>query len=391
MPDLSIIVPTYCEAENLPFLIPRVHEVLVAADIDAEILILDDNSPDNTSEVCAELAELYPARLIVRTENRGLSPAVIDGMKAASGRVVLVMDADLSHPPEKIPDLYHALDDPAVDFVIGSRYVPGGTTAEDWGLFRWINSKIATLFARPFTKAKDPMAGFIALRRAAFDAAADQLDPIGYKIGLELIVKCGCRNVVEVPIDFSDRLKGESKLTLKEQVNYLRHVKRLFDYRFGGLTRFALFCLVGSSGFLVDMSSFLLLELIISLRLAGALAIWIAMTWNFLLNRRFTFADARRHHWFQQYVKYCLSCLAGAFVNWQVRVLLCERTAFFADYIALAAFVGVLAGTVFNFVLCHTLVFRPGRPKAFICPATEDVESTATEQSEPEEVSASSK
>src|SRR5207247_2034186 len=168
--------------------------------------------------------------LLVRTANRGLSPAVLDGLRAARHDRLVVMDADLSHPPEKIPDLLAALEGGA-DFVIGSRYVPGGSTDAEWGLFRWLNSKLATLLARPLTSAKPPMAGFFAWRRGTFEAGVD-LNPIGYKIGLELIVKCRCRKIAEVPIHFADRKVGQSKLSFREQLRYLQHLRRLFIYQY---------------------------------------------------------------------------------------------------------------------------------------------------------------
>ena len=211
---MSVIVPTYCEAENLPTLVPRISDALKRAAICGEILIVDDDSPDDTKTVCAELAAEHPVRLIVRTTERGLSSAVIDGMRQAQGAVLVVIDADLSHPPEKIPDLVAAVQCGGADFAIGSRYVAGGGTDENWGLVRWANSKVATLLARPLTTARDPMAGFFALSRAKFQSAA-RLDPIGYKIGLELIVKCGCRRIMEVPIFFGNRLRGKSKLSLR--------------------------------------------------------------------------------------------------------------------------------------------------------------------------------
>ena len=363
MPRLSIIVPTYCEAENLPILIPQISEVLASADIDAEIIVADDNSPDGTKEVIAELVELYPVRLLTRTENRGLSPAVIDGMKIAQGEVLLVMDADLSHPPEKIPELYEAIQNTNADFVIGSRYVAGGTTAEDWGLFRWVNSKVATLMARPFTSAKDPMAGFFALRRSDFKNALEKLNPVGYKIGLELIVKCDCKNVAEVPIDFADRLKGESKLTLKEQINYLKHIKLLFDFRYQNWAYLVQFLIVGASGMVIDLASFALLLKGLGLSAARGLAIWIAMTWNFFLNRNVTFSYARQESAFKQYWGFCASCSLGAAVNWGASLILCQSVAYFNQHEILAGMVGVIAGTAFNFVLCRMLVFRKQQPE----------------------------
>ena len=228
----SVIVPTYCEAENLPTLVRRIDEATRSAELDVEILIVDDDSPDDTQTVVAKLEKEYPVRLLLRKSERGLAGAVIHGMERAVGDVLVVIDADLSHPPEKIPELVSLLDDPNCDFAVGSRYVRGGTTADDWGMLRWLNSKVATLLARPFTTAQDPMAGFFALRRADFTRARPHLNPLGYKIGLELMVKCDCRHVAETPIHFAQRLNGESKLTARQQVEYLRHLLHLWHFRY---------------------------------------------------------------------------------------------------------------------------------------------------------------
>lgn len=230
-PRVSIIVPTFREADNLQPLLTRTTNAMHEAGLTHEIIIVDDDSRDGTEAICRELAGAgHPLRLIVRTSERGLSSAVCLGFTEANGDVLVCLDADLSHPPESIPALVAALADPTTDFVIGSRYVPGGSTEQGWGLVRWLNSRIATLLARPFTAARDPMAGFFALRRSTWASAAP-LDPIGYKIGLELIVKCRCRHVVEIPIHFADRHAGKSKLSLKEQFNYLRHLARLARFK----------------------------------------------------------------------------------------------------------------------------------------------------------------
>ncbi len=360
--DVSVVVPTYCEAENLPELIPQVWKSLQEAELEAEIIVVDDNSQDETVAVCDRLAETYPVRLLVRRTERGLSSAVIHGMRHARGRTLVVMDADLSHPPEKVPELVAALHDGVTagepcDFVIGSRYVRGGTTDEDWGLFRWVNSKVATLLAWPLTSARDPMAGFFALRSETF-RAAERLDPIGYKIGLELMVKSGSRRVGEIPIRFRDRLHGTSKLTLKEQLNYLRHLGRLYKFRLGTLAQLAQFLAVGSTGMIVDLCCYSVFLLLMPLSVARALAIWAAMSWNFAFNRRFTFAESRRDSAGRQYVFFCLACLFGAVVNWAVSVGLTNLVPFFQEWKLLAALLGVIAGTAFNFVLSHRLVFR---------------------------------
>lgn len=231
---VSIVVPTYQEALNLRPLCERLAAAMGPTGKSFEIVIVDDDSRDGTLELAATLArEGLPVRLITRTTERGLSSAVIEGFHQANGELLVCMDADLSHPPEAVPSLLTAVATGA-EFVIGSRYVAGGGTEAGWGAFRWLNSKVATLLARPFTSARDPMAGFFALPRAVFERA-DGLSPIGYKIGLELIVKCDCGDVREVPIQFADRQLGESKLSIKEQLNYLKHVKRLADYEYGGL------------------------------------------------------------------------------------------------------------------------------------------------------------
>jgi dolichol-phosphate mannosyltransferase len=234
--DVSVIVPTYREAENLPILVRALADALASTPGGYEILVVDDNSQDGTEEACAELAKSFPVRLLVRRQERGLASAVVHGMRAAAGTWLVVMDADLSHPPDAVPALLAPLRAGQADFVVGSRYVSGGSTEEGWGVYRWLNSKVATLLAWPLARVRDPMAGFFALPRQLFESAAP-LDPIGYKIGLELLVKCRCRHVVEVPIHFRNRLHGQSKLSLREQVNYLRHLLRLYRFRLGSGAR----------------------------------------------------------------------------------------------------------------------------------------------------------
>ena len=354
---ISIIVPTYREGENLPHLVPAVSNALSKEGWQHEIVIVDDNSADATETACHGLAENYPIRLIVRRNERGLSSAVLRGMAEAKGDIFVVMDADLSHPPESVPHLVRALADDDADFVIGSRYVEGGGTDEDWGLIRWLNSRVATLLARPLTRAKDPMAGFFAIRRETFEAA-DELNPVGYKIGLELMVKCGCKKVREIPIHFQNRKFGESKLCLREQLNYLWHLARLMDYRFERWTCFGKFCAVGATGMVVDLSVYSLLLAALPLMVARALAIWVAMSWNFLLNRHFTFRHARFGNILHQYFLFCGSCLVGAVINWGTSIALTAWVQPFQAHPVLAAAVGVLAGTVFNYLFSRHITFK---------------------------------
>ncbi len=231
MIKVSIIIPTFQEAGNLGQLVDRIAQSMSELDGTYEVLIIDDNSQDGTEQVVNTLRDDgQPVRLIVRRSERGLSSAVVRGLDEAKGDLLVCMDAELSHPPEMIPALIDTLTKPDVDFVVGSRYVAGAGTDADWGLFRQLNSRIATWLARPFTGARAPLSGFFALRRDRYQAC-DRLSPLGYKIGLELIVKCNCRNVREVPIHFAQRRCGSSKLTLKQQLLYVRHIGRLASYK----------------------------------------------------------------------------------------------------------------------------------------------------------------
>ncbi len=381
---LSVVVPTYREAENLAHLVPAITQVLQQHGLRHEIVIVDDDSRDGTPEVVAQLSrDGHHARLITRTDERGLSSAVIRGFQEATGDVLLCMDADLSHPPSAIPRLLGELQQPGVDFVIGSRYVAGGGMDQDWGLLRWLNSRVATWLARPFTTARDPMAGYFALRRDRF-RAAEELNPIGYKIGLELIVKCRCRRIREVPIHFADRKFGESKLDLREQLRYIHHLKRLADYKFGVLSRFVQFCAVGATGLAVDFLTYgLLLRGGVAIHIARAIAIWVALTWNFLLNRRFTFSWGRAGRILQQYPRFVASCLVGAVASWSVAMGL-GRTAMFAEHPFVAAFMGVLVGTVLNFTASLLWVFRKDRRRGVPLGRAEAVPE-AERQEEPED------
>ena len=223
---VTVVVPTYNERDNLAPLARRVFGVLDPRD--CELLIIDDDSPDDTAGAAVELAKLFPVRCIVRRGERGLATAVIGGLRVARGEFVVVMDADLSHPPESIPALLAAMREPQVQMAIGSRFVPGGRVDLHWPLHRRLNSLLGRLLARPLTPVRDMMSGFFCVRRR--ELALDRLHPVGYKIALELIVRHGWRNVVEIPITFSDRVAGQTKLNVGEQLRYLRHLARLYTF-----------------------------------------------------------------------------------------------------------------------------------------------------------------
>jgi dolichol-phosphate mannosyltransferase len=350
--SVSVIVPTYREVENIPHLIARLQAVRETAGLDLELQLMDDDSGDGIEALIESLA-LDWVTLVIRKKDRGLSRAVLDGLNRSERDLVVVMDADLSHPPEKIPELLAAVRNGA-EVAVGSRFTEGGSTADDWGLFRWLNSRVATLLALPLTTINDPMSGFFAMRRSTLHAGSE-FDPIGYKILLEIIVKCRCRYVAEVPIHFDNRQLGHSKLSLREQLRYFRHLRRLYTFRYGNWSHLAQFLGVGASGLVVNL---LVLTLLLHLGLlekpAVAVAIVVSMIWNFALNRRFSFSYARDRSILRQFCGFIAACSVGAVVNYVTTMGLWPLM----PYKQVAAIIGVLAGTLFNFAASRFLVFR---------------------------------
>lgn len=230
--DFSIIVPTFCEAKNIPELVKRIAEVNFSGR-SFEVILIDDNSQDGIREVSRILQEAYPwLRLQVRFGKRSLSASAMEGFQNARYPIVLLMDADLSHPPEKIPALLEVLSDPLVDFVIGSRYIQGGSADEEWPIMRRFTSRLAAGLAQLLlpSRVKDPLSGFFALRRSTLQNC-DHLKPIGWKIGLELMLKCRCKKIREVPIHFSERLHGKSKFNSRVASEYLFQLVSLMAYK----------------------------------------------------------------------------------------------------------------------------------------------------------------
>jgi dolichol-phosphate mannosyltransferase len=233
MENFSIIVPTFHEAMNIPELVKRIGQIDFNSRL-FELILVDDDSDDNIQNSVIDLQKKYSwLKLIIRkNKKKGLSESVIDGFMQAQYSLWVVMDADLSHPPEKIPEMLVALEQPHIDFVIGSRYVAGGSSDETWPFTRKILSRSAAWLGRMLIAAPvhDPLSGFIALRKKTFYAG--QPKPLGWKIGLEIMVKCRCKFIQEIAIHFSQRTQGKSKLSFKTMMNYLQHVNRLLWFKF---------------------------------------------------------------------------------------------------------------------------------------------------------------
>ena len=230
MPDaqrpaaLSIVVPTYNERDRLGDLVSAVFRAYAAESLDGELIVVDDNSPDGTGAVADDLATRHRVRVIHRAGKLGLGTAVIEGFAAASAPIVGVIDADLSHPPEVLPRMLAVMRAEGADMVIGSRYIPGGGTA-NWERGRLLMSRAACLMARGLTPVRDATSGFFLIRKDL--ARGVQISAGGFKICLELLVRGRPGVVAEVPYVFQGRTAGESKMNVREALGYLDQLKDL--------------------------------------------------------------------------------------------------------------------------------------------------------------------
>jgi dolichol-phosphate mannosyltransferase len=268
-PLISIVVPTLREAGNLPTLIDRIDKALSGRSY--EVIVVDDDSRDGTDRACAELALRFPVRLIVRTNPiDGLGGAVMLGLGEARGSTLVVMDADLQHPPERLPALVDAVESGRTEFAIGSRHVAGAGVDEHWPWHRRLTSRLASFLARPFAHGvQDVMSGFFATRRDVIERAR-HVAPRGFKIALELLCKTRTTSVEEIPIRFGVRAAGASKLTTREKFRYLEHLSRLYDFTFPRVApamKFLVVCVVGGAAMLT--SAWLMREAGVSSAWAG--------------------------------------------------------------------------------------------------------------------------
>ena len=348
-PELSLVVPTYNERENITLLLERIHKSL--SDYNYELIVVDDNSPDGTSELARSLASKYPLKVIVRTNERGLASAVVVGFKQARGDILGVIDADLQHPPEFIPALIKAVRDGA-DVAIASRYIQGGGI-EGWTFKRKIISRGAKIPANILLtsarKIKDPLSGFFLFRKRVIDGAV--LSPTGYKILLEVLVRGKANRVVEVPYTFKERERGKSNLTAKEQINYLSHLSRL-AWEEGGVRRFIKFCIVGASGFGVNVG---LLALFVEI--AGMNKVWaqipsyqISILTNFAFNEFWTFSDRRTpglRSFLMRAIKFNLVSQVGWGINLGVYYLALNVAGI---YYIVSQIIAIAVATMWNFL-----------------------------------------
>jgi len=226
----SIVIPTYNEAGGIERLLRALDEVFRNHGLDGEVIVVDDNSPDGTGAIVDRLSAELPVRCLHRPGKLGLSSGVIEGWKMArpESRALGAMDADFSHDINILPKMVEAVASGTYGLAIGSRYVKGGGIT-NWPAKRIITSRVACWLARPLTNVKDITSGYFLVKREALDGV--ELDPIGFKIGLEVVAKAKYGRALEVPYVFTDRIVGESKLNQKEIFNYLKQLRKLYSAR----------------------------------------------------------------------------------------------------------------------------------------------------------------
>jgi dolichol-phosphate mannosyltransferase len=347
--ELSIVVPTFNEKDNVKKLIAGVEQAL--PNVKWEIIFVDDDSPDGTADFVRSLAQSKPyVRCHQRIGRRGLSRAVSEGLLSSSAPVIAVMDADLQHDETILPTMLDQIRNNHTDIVVGSRYCAGGSIGA-WTSQRAAMSRFATLLSRTLVipQLTDPMSGFFIIRRETFHRIVRRLSGEGYKILLDLIASSPePLRLVEVPYTFRERTAGQSKVDSAVVWEYLLLIA---DKKFGHIVpaRFILFSLVGLSGVVVHFfalaTTFKALGLPFPVAQTGASL--VAMTSNFVLNNILTYRDMRLRgrRFFAGLFTFYLVCGIGAIANVGVANFVFQRDSTWW----LAGGAGALVGTVWNY------------------------------------------
>ncbi|UYQ64100.1 glycosyltransferase [Streptomyces peucetius] len=362
---VTIVVPTFNESGNIRELLRRLTES-VPARLPCEVLFVDD-STDDTPDVIRDAAQdcPFPVGVLHRdTPDGGLGGAVVEGIRKAGSDWIVVMDADLQHPPALVPELVAAGEHAGADLVVASRYIRGGSREGLAGGYRIAVSRGATwltraLFPRRLRGISDPMSGFFAIRRSV--VTADALKPLGYKILLELAVRCRPETVAEVPFVFQDRFAGESKSTAREGMRFISHLAGLRTA--SPIARMVAFGLIGLTGFVPNL---LALHLLTGAGMhylpAEIVANQFGVVWNFLLIEVLLFRDRRRHrHWADRAGRFAL--LANADLLLRIPLI-----ALFVSWLGMAVLpataLALLTTFVLRFAATEALVYLPRRKSA---------------------------
>ncbi len=373
----SLVIPTYLEAGNINKIVRTLTSLLdESIPGDYELIIVDDNSPDGTWEVALSMTSEFPQLEVMRRENeRGLSSAVIRGWQNSRGRILGVIDGDLQHPPHILLQLLNAIQK-GTDLAVASRHVEGGGVSS-WSFIRRLLSRGAQLLGlvilpRVTGRVSDPMSGFFMVRRSCVEDIT--FNPIGYKILLEVLGRGKVDEIAEVGYVFCERQDGESKVSWKHYLDYIRHLLRLrfssqkleqLSQRWGfPIGRFLRFGLVGLSGVFVDMAILYLLSdpstLALPLTRSKIIAGEIAILNNFLWNDAWTFADVAMQQKglkqrLKRFLKFNIICLAGLAINVLVLNLVFN---FVISNRYIANLIAIAVATVWNFWVNLKLSWR---------------------------------
>ena len=358
LPQLSVIIPTFNERDNVTTLFRRLDKTL--AGIPFEAVFVDDNSPDGTWQVLRALSrEDARVRCVRRIGRRGLSGACIEGILASSAPHAAVIDADLQHDETQLPTMLALLQSGEFDLVVGSRYIEGGS-ADSFNRQRAGASALATEVAKRVLRVEvaDPMSGFFMIRRDRFEAIAPQLSTQGFKILLDVVATAhGDLRVKEIPYTFGSRMHGESKLDSMVALDFLGLVLAKLTHDLVSL-RFLLFAMVGSLGLVVHLAALYAALKIFSLPFAeaqgfGALC---AMTSNFILNNFLTYRDQRLKGLgiLRGLLLFYLVCSVGLFANVGVAFSVYDQQPIWW----LAGAAGALMGVVWNYAMSGLFVWR---------------------------------
>ncbi|MEH2625931.1 dolichol-phosphate mannosyltransferase [Bradyrhizobium sp. AZCC 1719] len=358
LPELSVVVPTFNERDNVTVLYRRLEATL--AGIAWEVVFVDDNSPDGTWEVVRGLARKDSrVRCIRRIGRRGLSGACIEGILASSAPYAAVIDADLQHDEAQLPKMVALLRSGEAELVVGSRYIEGGS-ADSFNKQRAGASQLATEVAKRTLKVEiaDPMSGFFMIRRDRFEQLAPQLSTQGFKILLDIVASAqGNLRTIEIPYSFGSRQHGESKLDSMVALDFLGLVLAKLTHDVVSL-RFLLFAMVGGTGIVVHLVALFIAHEIFNARFAEAQAIGalVAMTSNFILNNFLTYRDQRLKGFaiLRGLLLFYLVCGVGLLANVGVAFSIFEQEPIWW----LAGLAGALMGVVWNYAMSGLFVWR---------------------------------
>lgn len=352
---ISIVLPTFKERDNIGILFSEIRSKVKFENY--EILVVDDNSPDDTWREALNYIE--GSSVVIRRLNmKGLSSAIVDGILFSLGEYVVVMDADLQHPPEVVNAMVEKVREGNYDVVIGSRYMPGGGVS-GWSKSRLAISKGASLIAKlllPNTrKISDPMSGFFMVRRELVKVNKDRLNPLGFKILLEILEKCNPSKIAEVPYVFRSRLHGESKLRARTMLEFIVHVLKLSGWR---PIKFAI---VGLSGIVINLATLWLIAILNPIlvetlfALGSATAIEISILWNFFLHEVWTFRDRRVGSIVKRMAMFHVAVLPGVLAQYISAIFIKYGLSFNP---LIAQLIGIFVGFPVNYIISELGVWK---------------------------------